>query len=54
MDTTNVILRIKKKEVHRAAVKLAKQKNQSLNGLINTVLEEAVKKPEKKIEKSLE
>jgi hypothetical protein len=50
----NLVLRIKDKDTHKAVKKIAVQKNQSLNGLINSLLEAEVKKYEKKTSKSLE
>lgn len=51
MATVNMIVRIDKK-LHKDLVTIAKSRHQSLNGLINSVMEAEVKRVEKKVEKS--
>jgi hypothetical protein len=48
----SIVLRLDAK-IHRAAKKMAKEKFQSLNGLINNALQDCLKKDEKNTSKSL-
>jgi predicted HicB family RNase H-like nuclease len=53
MSKVNLIVRFEKR-LHSQLVKLAKERHQSLNGLINSVVESEVKKSKKKLAENLE
>lgn len=52
MATVNLVVRFDKK-LHSELVKLAKARHQSLNGLINSVMEAEQKKDKKKLSENL-